>query len=82
MLTNILTDILPSQAIVYDTLLISVFGGMINGFAVSLCLMDNIDYSIRKFKSEKKLNNSLNQQRQSRYSARIYTTCPHKSLNI
>ena len=41
MLTNILTDILPSQAIVYDTLLISVFGGMINGFAISLCLMMN-----------------------------------------
>lgn len=39
MLTNILTDILPSQAIVYDTLLISVFGGMINGFAVSMCLL-------------------------------------------
>ena len=40
-LTNILTDVLPSQAIVYDTLLISVFGGMINGFAISLCLMMN-----------------------------------------
>ncbi len=33
MLTNVLTDVLPSRAIVYDTLLISVFGGMINGFA-------------------------------------------------
>ena len=41
MLTNILTDALPSQAIVYDTLLISVFGGMINGFAISMCLMVN-----------------------------------------
>lgn len=41
MLTNILTDILPSQAIVYDTLLISVFGGILNGFAISLCLMMN-----------------------------------------
>lgn len=41
MLTNILTDILPARAIVYDTLLISVFGGMINGFAISLCLMMN-----------------------------------------
>ena len=41
MLTNILTDVLPSQAIVYDTLLISVFGGIINGFAISLCLMMN-----------------------------------------
>jgi len=41
MLTNILTDILPSRAIVYDTLLISVFGGIINGFAISLCLTMN-----------------------------------------
>ncbi len=41
MLTNILTDVLPSQAIVYDTLLISVFGGIINGFSISLCLMMN-----------------------------------------
>ncbi|MDE6622001.1 MAG: YitT family protein [Lachnospiraceae bacterium] len=41
MLTNILTDILPSQAIVYDTLLISVFGGIINGFAISMCLLMN-----------------------------------------
>lgn len=39
MLTNILTDILPAQAIIYDTLLISVFGGILNGFAISLCLM-------------------------------------------
>ena len=35
------TDVLPSQAIVYDTLLISVFGGIINGFSISLCLMMN-----------------------------------------
>jgi len=41
MLTNILTDILPAQAIIYDTLLISVFGGILNGFAISLCLMMN-----------------------------------------
>lgn len=32
------TDILPSHAITYDVLLISVFGGIINGLAVSLCL--------------------------------------------
>lgn len=38
-LTGILTDILPSYALTYDTLLISVFGGMINGLAISLCLM-------------------------------------------
>ncbi len=41
MLTNILTDVLPSRAITYDTLLISVFGGIFNGFASSLCLMMN-----------------------------------------
>lgn len=37
-LSGILTDILPGYAITYDTLLISIFGGMINGFAISLCL--------------------------------------------
>lgn len=41
MLTNILTDILPGYAITYDTLLISIFGGLINGFVISLCLMAN-----------------------------------------
>ena len=41
MLTNILTDILPAYAITYDILLISVFGGIINGFLISLCLMMN-----------------------------------------
>ncbi len=41
MLTNILTDIIPSHAITYDTLLISVFGGIINGFAISSCLLVN-----------------------------------------
>jgi uncharacterized membrane-anchored protein YitT (DUF2179 family) len=38
-LTGIFTDMLPGIVITYDTLLISVFGGMINGLAVSLCLM-------------------------------------------
>ena len=37
-LSGILTDILPGHVITYDTLLISVFGGMINGFCTSLCL--------------------------------------------
>ena len=36
-LTSILTDIIPSQPITQDILLIAVFGGLINGFAVSLC---------------------------------------------
>ncbi len=37
--TSILTDIIPSQPITQDILLIAVFGGLLNGFAVSLCLM-------------------------------------------
>lgn len=38
-LTSVLTDVLPGYVITYDTLLISVFGGMISGLAVSLCLI-------------------------------------------
>ncbi len=40
-LNGILTDIIPGVIITYDTLLISVFGGMISGFCISLCLMVN-----------------------------------------
>lgn len=40
-LSSVLTDIIPSQPITYDTLLISIFGGLINGLAVSLCLIGN-----------------------------------------
>lgn len=38
-LTSILTDMIPAYVITYNTLLISIFGGMINGFVISLCLM-------------------------------------------
>ncbi len=38
-LTGVLTDLLPQYVITYDTLLISIFGGIINGFAISLCLL-------------------------------------------
>lgn len=38
-LTSVLTDILPGYAITYDTLLISIFGGLINGLVISMCLM-------------------------------------------
>lgn len=38
-LTSIFTDLLPSFTITYDVLLICIFGGIINGFAVGLCLM-------------------------------------------
>lgn len=41
LLTGLFTDILPEHIITYDTLLISVFGGMINGFCISLCLIMN-----------------------------------------
>lgn len=40
-LNSVLTDIIPVYIITYDTLLISIFGGMISGFAISLCLMMN-----------------------------------------
>lgn len=40
-LNGILTDLIPGVIITYDTLLISVFGGMISGFCVSLCLLVN-----------------------------------------
>lgn len=36
--SSFLTDLLPSYALTYDTLLISIFGGMINGLAISMCL--------------------------------------------
>lgn len=40
-LTAILTDIIPDTAVTYDVLLISIFGGIINGFVVSICLTMN-----------------------------------------
>ena len=40
-LTSVLTDMLPGYAITYDTLLISIFGGLINGVVISLCLLMN-----------------------------------------
>lgn len=37
-LTSIFTDMLPSYPITYDILLISIFGGMVTGTAISMCL--------------------------------------------
>ncbi len=37
-LTSVLTDMIPGYVITYDTLLISIFGGMINGVVISMCL--------------------------------------------
>lgn len=38
LLTSIFTDLVPAFSITEDVLLICVFGGLINGFAASLCL--------------------------------------------
>ena len=38
-LTSVLTDVIPGISITSDVLLISIFGGIINGFAISLCLL-------------------------------------------
>lgn len=38
-LTSVLTDLIPSMPLTNDILLICIFGGLINGFAISLCLM-------------------------------------------
>ena len=37
--SSILTDVLPVQPITYDELLVALFGGLINGYAIGLCLM-------------------------------------------
>ncbi|MBP3878371.1 MAG: YitT family protein [Lachnospiraceae bacterium] len=41
LLSGFLTDIIPSHAITSDLLLISIFGGIISGVVVSLCLLSN-----------------------------------------
>lgn len=38
LMIGVLTDIIPPIVITYDTLLIAIFGGVINGFGISLCL--------------------------------------------
>ncbi|MCR5596400.1 MAG: YitT family protein [Lachnospiraceae bacterium] len=38
-LSSVLTDIIPAYTITKDTLLISIFGGLINGVAISMCLL-------------------------------------------
>lgn len=64
-LTGILTDIIPNDiAVTYDILLISIFGGLINGFVVSMCLSMNATTGgtdfISIFLSEKKGVDSWN----------------------
>ena len=63
-LSSILTDLIPANVITYDTLLISIFGGIISGCAISLCLMmeattGGTDF-IAIFLSEKKGMDSFN----------------------
>ena len=41
LVTSILTDILPSVPITSDILLICIFGGIINGAVISICLHQN-----------------------------------------
>lgn len=41
LLTSLLTDLIPSYAITSDLLLISIFGGLVNGLVISLCLAAN-----------------------------------------
>ena len=64
LLTSALTDILPGFVITYDTLLVSVFGGIVNGFAVSLALIMNTSSGgtdfIGMYLSEKKGIDSWN----------------------
>lgn len=38
-LTSVLTDVIPGISITSDVLLISIFGGIVNGFAISMCLL-------------------------------------------
>ncbi len=42
MVSSIFTDLVPSVPVTEDILLICVFGGLINGFAISLCLQVRI----------------------------------------
>ncbi len=63
-LTSVFTDIVPGYTITYDTLLISIFGGMINGFVISTCLTADATTGgtdfIAIFLSEKKGIDSFN----------------------
>lgn len=63
-LTSFLTDIIPGYVITYDILLISIFGGIINGLVISLCLMMNATTGgtdfISIYMSEKKGMDSWN----------------------
>lgn len=38
-MSSLLTDVLPTHPLTYEWPLIAIFGGLLNGFAISLCLM-------------------------------------------
>ena len=63
-LTSVLTDLVPGFAVTEDTLLISIFGGIINGTAISLCLLSGATSGgtdfISIFLSERKGMDSFN----------------------
>lgn len=63
-LTSVLTDMIPGYEITSDILLISIFGGIICGFVISLCLLMNATTGgtdfIAIFLSEKKGVDSWN----------------------
>ena len=40
-LSSFMTDIIPAHPLTYDTLLISIFGGLINGCVMTMCLRVN-----------------------------------------
>ncbi len=41
LLSSFMTDLIPGRPITYDTLLISIFGGLINGAVMTMCLRVN-----------------------------------------
>lgn len=63
-LSSVFVDIVPGYTITYDTLLISIFGGLINGFVISVCLLVNATTGgtdfIAIYLSEKKGVDSFN----------------------
>ena len=64
LLTGVFTDLIPSYPITEDILLISIFGGIINGLAICLCLLvdatsGGTDF-IAIYMSEKKHRDSWN----------------------
>ncbi|MBO4825349.1 MAG: YitT family protein [Lachnospiraceae bacterium] len=64
LLTGIFTDLIPTVVITYDPLLIAIFGGLINGLAIAMCL--NVDCTtggtdfISIFMSQKKGSDTFN----------------------